>query len=74
MTTFEERIRAEMDATMLEHEASENRRKIVKSVAHSSAMEGMPLSDEMKGMLYDVADGKMTTEDVKARLDAKYRR
>ena len=74
MTTLEERLRAETDTAVQEHEAREKRRKMVRSVAHSSAMEGMPLSDEMKGMLYDVADGKMTSGHLIEQLTAKHRR
>ena len=53
-------------------EEREKRRRIVESVAHSSAMEGLPLSDDMKQMLYAVADGKMTSEEVREILLKKY--
>ena len=43
MTILDEQIRAQLEAASLEAEAREQRRKIVRSVAHSSAMEGMPL-------------------------------
>lgn len=74
MTTIEEQLRAEIEAVMEQEAVGEKRRAIVKSVAHSSAMEGMPLSENMMGMLHAVADGTMTTEEVRAKLNAKYRR
>ena len=74
MTTLDEQIRAQLEAASLEAEAREQRRKIVRSVAHSSAMEGMPLGQEMRTMLDAYAEGSTTTQEIQARLDAKYRR
>ena len=55
-------------------EEREKRRRIVESVAHSSAMEGLPLSDDMKQMLYAVADGKMTSQEVLTMLNQKHKK
>ncbi|WP_420594310.1 antitoxin VbhA family protein [Deinococcus sp.] len=74
MTTMDEQLRAQHEAAMAETEAREQRRKIVRSVAHSSAMEGMPLGQEMQAMLAAYAEGTLTTQEIQARLDAKYRR
>ncbi|QLG13292.1 antitoxin VbhA family protein (plasmid) [Deinococcus sp. D7000] len=74
MTTLEDQLRTQSDAALLEAAAREQRRKIVRSVAHSSAMEGMPLGQEMQAMLDSYAEGTMTTGEIEARLDAKHRR
>lgn len=55
-------------------EEREKRRRMVRSVAHSSAMEGLPLSDDMKRMLYAVADGKMTSQEVLTMLNQKHKK
>ncbi|SMB86449.1 antitoxin VbhA family protein [Deinococcus hopiensis] len=74
MTTMEEHIRAAREAAMQEHEATEKRRKIVRSVAHSSAMEGLPLDAETLRLLDQYADGTMTTEQLREIVLAQYRR
>ncbi|GGO32920.1 antitoxin VbhA family protein [Deinococcus humi] len=74
MTTLDEQLRAQTEAGVVEAGAREKRRKMVRSVAHSSAMEGMPLGQDMRTMLDAYADGTMTTAEIQARLEAKYRR
>lgn len=74
MTTLEEQLHAQTDAAVQEHEARENRRRIVKTVAHSSAMEGMPLDAETMQMFDRYIDGGMTTEQMREAVLAQYRR
>ncbi|GAA5504135.1 hypothetical protein Dxin01_03904 [Deinococcus xinjiangensis] len=74
MTTLQDHLQAEAQAAIQKRDQRKKRLAIVKAVAHSSAMEGMPLSHEMKGMLNACANGEMTTAQVRAKLDAKYRR
>lgn len=74
MTTLEERLRAETDSAVHEHEAREQRRRIVKTVSHSSAMEGMPLDAETMQLFDQYVNGSMTTEQMREAVLAQYRR
>lgn len=74
MTTLEDQLRVQSDALMVEADAREQRRRDVRSVRHSSDMEGLLKSPEMDAMHEAYVNGTMTTADMKAQLDAKYRR
>lgn len=52
----------------------DRRRRIVKSVAHSSAMDGLPPDAETMEMLYAIADGKITTEEARQMILEKYKK
>ncbi len=74
MTTLEDQLRAQSDAALLEAETREQRRKIVRSVAHSSAMEGMPLDAETMTMFEGYVNGTMTTAQMRETVLKQYRR
>lgn len=74
MTTLEDQLRAQSDAALLEAETREKRRKIVRSVAHSSAMEGMPLDAQTMTMFEGYVDGTLTTEQMRETVLKQYRR
>ncbi|QFP78535.1 antitoxin VbhA family protein [Deinococcus sp. AJ005] len=74
MTTLQDQLRAQSDALMVEADARKQRRKIVQSVAHSSAMEGMPLDAQTMTMFEGYVDGTMTTEQMREAVLKQYRR
>lgn len=74
MITIEDQLRAQGDAAMQEADTREQRRKIVRSVAHSSAMEGMPLDAQTMTMFEGYVNGTMTTEQMRETVLKQYRR
>ena len=74
MTTIEDQVRTQSDVVMQEAEARAKRRKIVRSVAHSSAMEGLPLDAQTISMFERYIDGTVTTEQMREAVLAQYRR
>ena len=55
-------------------EEREKRRRIVKSVAHSSAMDGLPLDAKTMELLYAIADGKITSEEAREMILQKHKK
>ncbi len=55
-------------------EEREKRRRMVRSVAHSSTMDGLPLDAEAMELLYAIADGKITSEEARESILQKYRK
>lgn len=58
---------------MQDAEAREQRRKIVRSVAHSSAMEGLPLDAATLALFERYVDGSMTTAQMREAVLQQYR-
>lgn len=56
-----------------EVEAREQRRRIVRAVAHSSAMEGLPLDAATLAVFERYVDGLMTTAQMREAVLQQYR-
>ncbi|MBB6018876.1 antitoxin VbhA family protein [Deinococcus radiopugnans] len=56
-----------------EAEAREQRRRIVRAVAHSSAMEGLPLDAATRALFERYVDGLMTTAQMREAVLQQHR-
>ncbi|WP_420593751.1 antitoxin VbhA family protein [Deinococcus sp.] len=74
MTTLDDHLRAQHEAATTQAQAREKRRKIVRSVAHSSAMEGMPLDAATLTLFEGYIDGPLTTAQLRETVLKQYRR